>query len=91
MHLNATNRREADMSAPGFVTVAEFCQAHRLSKATFYRLLANDTGPRITKLGSRTLISREAAEEWQDRVDGRTTATSKPARTLSNSLFGARR
>jgi predicted DNA-binding transcriptional regulator AlpA len=79
------------MSAPGFVTVAEFCQAHRLSKATFYRLLANDTGPRITKLGSRTLISREAAEEWEDRVDGRRTATSKPVLSLDQQLRGYRR
>jgi predicted DNA-binding transcriptional regulator AlpA len=74
-----------------FYSVVEFCAATGISRATFYRAQQNDTGPRLTKIGSRTLISREACEEWQDRVDGRTTATSKLTPTLDAMLRGYRR
>jgi predicted DNA-binding transcriptional regulator AlpA len=83
------------MSAPIperlFLTVAEFCDACGISKASFYRAQQADTGPRLTKLGSRTLISRDALEEWVDRVDGQSTATSKPTLTLDQALRGYRR
>jgi predicted DNA-binding transcriptional regulator AlpA len=79
------------MSVLGFLTVQNFCREYALSRATFYRLINNDSGPRITKIGKRTLISREAAEDWQARVDGRHTVTVKPALTLDQALRGYRR
>jgi predicted DNA-binding transcriptional regulator AlpA len=48
-------------------TVDEFCQSHRISRGTFYNLLKDDRGPRVMKVGSRTLISTEAAIDWRRR------------------------
>jgi hypothetical protein len=55
-------------------TVEEFCRDHRISRGTFYNLLNDGRGPRIMKVGSRTLISNEAAADWR-RLMEKTTAT----------------
>ena len=49
-------------------SVAEFCREHGISRGLFYRLLREGRGPRVIKAGRRTLISREAAEQWRRRV-----------------------
>jgi predicted DNA-binding transcriptional regulator AlpA len=46
-------------------TVDEFCLAHHVSRPFFYKLLKDGVGPRTMKLGSRTLISVEAATAWR--------------------------
>ena len=50
-------------------TVEEFCEAHRISRAMFYVLQAQNQGPRIMKVGRRTLISEDAAREWRARME----------------------
>lgn len=55
-------------------TVAQFCQAHGFSRALFYRLLAEGRGPKLIKLGKRTLISRESAAEWRAEMEAATAA-----------------
>ncbi len=50
-------------------TVDEFCQSHRISRGTFYNLLKDGRGPRVMKIGSRTLISAEAAVDWRRRME----------------------
>jgi hypothetical protein len=50
-------------------SVSEFCRDHRISRGTFYKLLAEGRGPKIAKIGRRTLISAEAAEEWRRRIE----------------------
>jgi hypothetical protein len=50
-------------------TVEEFCQAHRISRGTFYNLLKDDRGPRVMKVGARTLVSNEAAADWRRRME----------------------
>ena len=50
-------------------TVEEFCQAHRISRGTFYNLLKEDRGPRVMKVGARTLVSTEAAADWRRRME----------------------
>ena len=46
-------------------TVNEFCDAHRISRATFYELLREGRGPRLMRIDSRVRISREAAADWR--------------------------
>jgi hypothetical protein len=46
-------------------SITEFCTAHRISRATFYNLLAAGEGPRTMKVGNRVLISRDAAADWR--------------------------
>jgi len=59
-------------------TVQEFCEAHRVSRALLYRLIADNLGPRLMKAGRRTLISREAAEDWRRQME-RTTVVQEAA------------
>ena len=55
-------------------SVADFCREHGISRGLFYRLLREGHGPRVIKAGRRTLISREAAEEWRRRMETATRA-----------------
>ncbi len=50
-------------------SVSEFCREHGISRGLFYQLLKDGKGPKTMKLGRRTLISREAAEEWRRRME----------------------
>jgi predicted DNA-binding transcriptional regulator AlpA len=50
-------------------TVDEFCQAHAISRATFYNLRKRGAGPRVMKVGARTLVSSAAAAEWRERME----------------------
>jgi hypothetical protein len=57
-------------------TVTEFCETHRISRARFYEMRQEGTGPRVMKVGKRTLVSAEAAEEWRRRMERADTAIS---------------
>ena len=46
-------------------TVTEFCSQNRISRSLLYKLLKQGQGPRIMKVGKRTLITSEAAEAWR--------------------------
>ena len=46
-------------------SVVEFCCQHGISRALFYKLLQSGQGPRVIKVGKRTLITNEAAEAWR--------------------------
>jgi predicted DNA-binding transcriptional regulator AlpA len=50
-------------------TIEEFCQSHGISRATFYNLMKRGTAPRIMKVGTRTLVSVDAAAEWRERME----------------------
>jgi excisionase family DNA binding protein len=52
-----------------FLTIREFCAACGISRATLYRAVKAGTGPRITKIGGRTLIRVSSAEEWAERQE----------------------
>ena len=52
-------------------SVTEFCREHGISRGLFYKIAAEGHGPRVIKAGRRTLISREAAEEWRHRMETR--------------------
>ena len=46
-------------------SVEAFARAHSLSVAMFYKLRAQGLAPTCFKVGTRTLISREAAARWR--------------------------
>ncbi len=50
-------------------SIAEFCRAHRLSRAFFYNLLKRGEGPIVMKVGKRTLVANEAADAWRRRME----------------------
>lgn len=50
-------------------SIQEFCDAHDLSRATFYRLAKEGQAPSTMKIGKRTLVSREAAAAWRRAME----------------------
>ncbi len=46
-------------------TIDEFCRAHGFSRAHYFNLQKLGMGPRVMRVGSRVLVSREAAAEWR--------------------------
>lgn len=59
--------------------VAEFCEAHGISRATFYNLMKDGKAPRTMKAGGRVLISLEAARDWRSSLEADTAATRRCA------------
>lgn len=51
------------------VGVTEFCRSHGISRALFYLLLRDGTGPRVMRVRGRVLISAEAAREWREQME----------------------
>jgi predicted DNA-binding transcriptional regulator AlpA len=47
------------------LSVDQFCAKYGVCRASFYNLLKAGRGPKVMKLGSRTLISAEADEAWR--------------------------
>jgi len=54
--------REAERAA---YTISEFCDAHRISRSKLYQLWAVGTGPRFIRIGSKKIITIEAAAAWR--------------------------
>jgi hypothetical protein len=50
---------------PVAYTIESFCAAHHISKAFFHKLRSQGLGPRLTRIGSRVLITAEAAAAWR--------------------------
>lgn len=50
-------------------SIDEFCSAHGISRAMFYKILKEGTGPRTMRVGSRTLISDEASADWRRQME----------------------
>ena len=61
---------------PDLYSVREFCCRHGLSRSHFYRLAERGDGPEVVKLGRRTLVPREGARKWRERL-------AQPATVLS--------
>jgi hypothetical protein len=55
-------------------TIDEFCHDWRFCRATFYNLLKAGRGPRVMKVGTRTIISDEAAADWRRQMEEETAA-----------------
>jgi len=51
---------------PVVYTVEEFCEAHRISRTTFFRLRRESSGPKVKEIGGKLVISREAARAWRN-------------------------
>jgi hypothetical protein len=46
-------------------SISDFCEAHRLSKAMYFKLKADGRGPREIAVGSRRYITFEDAATWR--------------------------
>ena len=57
------NRRKPDVDDPDAYSVSEFCARHRISVQLFYKI--RKQMPPTFNLGTRVLISKEAAAAWR--------------------------
>lgn len=53
-------------------TVAQFCDDHNVSRTHFYSLLKEGKGPRLMRVGRRSLVSSEAAADWRKAMEAQT-------------------
>jgi hypothetical protein len=60
-------------------SIPEFCKAFRISPDFYYKLKRRHQGPREMKVGKRTLISMEAANDWRIAREQATAAKAKTA------------
>jgi len=63
-----------DHVQPAVYTIAEWCEAFRVSRGHFYNLLRRGEGPRVLRLGRRVVISAEATAEFVRRSEAITKA-----------------
>jgi hypothetical protein len=50
---------------PVAYSIDEFCKAHRISRAMYYKLDSQGLGPRVMRVGTRAIISKESAADWR--------------------------
>jgi hypothetical protein len=55
-------------------SVGEFCARHRISPQLFYKLKPKGLMPVTFNVGTRVLISKEAAAAWRREREGRQAA-----------------
>jgi hypothetical protein len=46
-------------------SIRAFCHAHHISESFYFKLKTLGLGPREIRIGSRVLISQEAAARWR--------------------------
>lgn len=65
-HPETTGRKDVAVGTPPSraYSIPQFCDAVGISEGLFYKLKKEGCGPRIMKIGVRTLITIEAAAEW---------------------------
>jgi hypothetical protein len=57
------------------MSIREFCRLHGISEDQFFKMKREGWGPVTMKVGSRTLISHEAAADWRrEREEAAATA-----------------
>jgi predicted DNA-binding transcriptional regulator AlpA len=55
-------------------TIAEFCDAHRISRSHYYVLKKQGHAPREVRVGTRVLVTVEAATRWRKAREKATAA-----------------
>ena len=55
-------------------TVSEFCERHGISRSKYYELVHAGEGPKVFRVGTKPLISREAAAKWRARMEAKNAA-----------------
>jgi hypothetical protein len=63
---SSTRDERPPMAVPAAAySIREFCAAHRLSESMYFKLRNQGLGPDEMSVGSRRIISFEAAERWR--------------------------
>jgi hypothetical protein len=74
---NASVAESVGVERKASYTIQAFCADHgAISRSFFHKLVNDGRGPRLMKVGRRTLISAEAAAEWRAKMEAATNQTS---------------
>jgi Zn-dependent peptidase ImmA (M78 family) len=68
VHPQTTKRRPFANDQTGDVdaySLAEFCRRHGISLQLYYKLAQQGLAPRTFYVGTRVLVSKEAAAQWR--------------------------
>jgi len=65
-----------------FYTVPEFCDAARISRSHFYALQRRNEGPRVARVGDRTLVLVDDVKAWVKSVTA-AAGSREPSKTLA--------
>jgi hypothetical protein len=68
---------------PMAYSIAEFCEAHGISVDHYFRMARLGQGPRVMKVGARTLISHESAGAWRREREAETAARKARAEAVA--------
>jgi len=69
---------------PLAMSIRVFCALHGISEDMFFKMKREWWGPATMKVGSRTLISHEAAERWRREREAETMAKRNRARSVDS-------
>jgi hypothetical protein len=61
---------------PAAYSIPQFCAAHNISESFYFKLQRQGLGPAEMRLGTRVLITQEAAEHWRREREAATAAAS---------------
>jgi hypothetical protein len=64
-HVESTTPRGIELDS---YSIAEFCRRNSISRGHYYNLREDGDGPTERRALGRVLISKEAAQEWRERV-----------------------
>jgi hypothetical protein len=68
---------------PVAYSIDEFCKAHRIRRAMFYKLDHQGRGPLIMRIGTRGIISRESAADWRREREAEAAQSPRVAETVA--------
>ena len=64
-HSSARHTVKSQDAGRAAYTVNEFCDAHRISRSKLYELWSAGIGPRFIQVGTKKIITNEAAADWR--------------------------
>jgi len=79
---------EASENAVAY-TVQEFCDAYRISKPNFYRMVRSGNAPQSIKIGGTRRIPMSAAKAWEDKYLKDTVVTPEDSEARRQRVRGA--
>jgi len=62
-----SNRPSDGDDAVDAYSIATFCKKHNISESFYHKLRNQGLGPATMRLGTRVLITKEAARQWRKR------------------------
>jgi hypothetical protein len=60
------------MPSLSLMSIPTFVAEYGISRSLLYKLWKEGSGPKITRVHGRTLISARAADEWQAEMEAKT-------------------